>query len=211
MNSLAASKWGASKKCQLIIYRTLIRSIIDYGSAARDTAPVSAKRKLDTIQSIALRICCVAMRGTAAAALQNNCGEMPLSLRRHKLQRQHVIKMKETEDHPTESILKDNWTIHYGRYKTGQEPFAMRVKEFNEKTNIARNIKEQTETWLIRSNEIDLSLRKEVKESDPPELCKARALALTTKHHNKLAISTDGSKAENRKVAAAFFLYQSRK
>ena len=84
MRSVSGNKWGASKKALLIIYRTLIRSRLDYGCEAYYTASKIHLAKLDQIQSACLRICCGAFKGTATSALQQDCGEMSLCLRRKR-------------------------------------------------------------------------------------------------------------------------------
>ena len=94
MRSLTGTKFGASKRCLLTIYRALIRSVLDYGAIAYDTAARRIKARLDVLQGKALRICCGAMVGTATCALQNECREQPLSLRRRKLQIQYSVKIK---------------------------------------------------------------------------------------------------------------------
>jgi len=93
MRAVAGSTWGANKKTLLIIYRTLIRSIIDYGSIAYNSAPDTTKNRLDVIQHKALRIACGAFCSTAASAMQVDTGELPLALRRsqHEINTQRQI------------------------------------------------------------------------------------------------------------------------
>ena len=78
MRSVSGTHWGASKQTQLTIYRALIRSVIDYACSAYDSASVTAKAKLEVIQSTALRICCGAMKCTPNAAVQGEMGEKPV-------------------------------------------------------------------------------------------------------------------------------------
>ena len=47
---------GSQQKTLLMIYRSLIRSILDYGAVALDSMSESNKKKLDVIQMKALRI-----------------------------------------------------------------------------------------------------------------------------------------------------------
>ena len=62
MRAVAGNSWGASNKALLTIYRSLIRSIIDYGSIAYNhrcmlcynSASDNIKGKLDIIQHKAL-------------------------------------------------------------------------------------------------------------------------------------------------------------
>jgi len=55
LRAVSGNKWGASKKTLLILYRSLIRSILDYGDIALDSMSDHNKRKLDSIQARALR------------------------------------------------------------------------------------------------------------------------------------------------------------
>jgi len=65
-----------------MIYRSLIRSILDYGAVALDSMSEYNKKKLDVIQMKALRIASGAICGTANSAIQVDMGEPPLQLRR---------------------------------------------------------------------------------------------------------------------------------
>jgi len=69
MRAVAGSTWGANKKTLLIIYRTLIWSIMDYGSIAYNSALETTKNRLDVIQHKTLRIACGAFCSTSASAI----------------------------------------------------------------------------------------------------------------------------------------------
>jgi len=47
LRAISGNKWGANKKTLLMIYRSLIRSILDYGAVALDSMSESNKNKLD--------------------------------------------------------------------------------------------------------------------------------------------------------------------
>src|SRR6218665_817559 len=82
MRAVSSYHWVASKKALLLIYKSLIRSVIDYGDVVYSSASKSMLDQLSSVQTEALRLCCGAAKGTAALALQNECGEMPLRNRR---------------------------------------------------------------------------------------------------------------------------------
>ena len=105
LRAISGNKWGASKKTLLLVYRSLIRSVIEYGCIAYDSMGVENKRKLDSIQAQALRIACGAVAGTATAALQVDAGEPPLQLRRLQQQIQYAAKVKCDEHHPASSVF----------------------------------------------------------------------------------------------------------
>jgi len=68
MRAIAGNKWGASKKVLHTVYRSLIRSILDYGAIFFDCMSDINKQKLDSVQAQALRIACGAARGTSTEA-----------------------------------------------------------------------------------------------------------------------------------------------
>ena len=75
MRAIAGSTWGASRSILVIVYKTLIGSIIDYGCMAYDSAAAKTKEKLEQLQEQALSICCRSLPGTARASLQVECGQ----------------------------------------------------------------------------------------------------------------------------------------
>ncbi len=130
MKRITGYRWGASKGSLLTIYKTLIRSLIDYRCIAYDSANKTVKKKLDSIQLKALSIVTGALPGTALIALQNECGEMPLQLRRNLLTCKYAIKVALEFNHPTKQILEEHWTLHYGKYNKHQEPIAIKIQKY---------------------------------------------------------------------------------
>jgi ribonuclease HI/exonuclease III len=211
MRSLAGTKFGASKKCLLIIYKSLIRSVIDYGAEAYDSG--SVKARLDSIQGRALRICCGAMIGTPLSALQNETGELPLSLRRKRQLIAYDIKIKCTIDHPAKNIVMDHWINHYKSFKPGCETFAVKVKEFTELNNLVLEpeIISPHPPWHDPPTFVDTTISRLTNKQDPPQLIKSCALNETAKYDHCLAIHTDGSKApDSGRVGAALFIPERR-
>jgi len=78
-----------------LLYRSLILSVIDYGSIAYNSALDSEKYRyrLDVIRHKALRLACGAFCSTAA-------GELPPDLRRSQHEIKYSVKVKATEGHP---------------------------------------------------------------------------------------------------------------
>ena len=111
MRSIAGNAWEATKKSLLTIYKSLIRSVIDYGAIAYSNASRTSTAQLDVVQAKALRVVCEAVCSTPVEALLNETGEQPLEMRRLQLQTQYVIKVKATEIDPSAGILNDHWTI----------------------------------------------------------------------------------------------------
>ena len=122
--------WGAGKQSMLKIYRTLIRPKMEYAMEIFYTANKASWKKLEIIQSTCLRLACGAMRSTAVDSLQQECGELPLKLRRKRAVLRYTAKLKMTTDNPASTILDDSWHLHYAKWKNGREPIQLQTKDF---------------------------------------------------------------------------------
>jgi len=210
LRSLTSTTWGSGKAALLTVYRALIRSILDYGAEAFDSASAATKAKLDLIQARALRICCGANIATSIAALQVEMGEMPQDLRRRQQQLNYAVKISATENHPNKYMVEDHWTTHYGKFKKTGEPFLVKVKTFlNEVKNVKYEAKKLGEVppWQLGSVKVDTGLTKFCKKKEePPEIVKSKSLEYIEKYKDHLHIFTDGSKTSEGRVAAAYYV-----
>ena len=82
MRILSGTSWGANARSLLTIYRVLIRPVIEYGFEVYLCSPLYVRRRLQTLQNSALRICCGAMKSSPICALQHFCDEYPIVIRR---------------------------------------------------------------------------------------------------------------------------------
>jgi len=80
----AHTSWGADQQTLLHLYRSLIRSKLDYGCILYGSARPSYLKILDPIHNNALRLCLGAFRTFPAVSLCVQATESPLSLRRKK-------------------------------------------------------------------------------------------------------------------------------
>src|SRR2546425_12377147 len=144
------------------------------------------------------------MTGTALEALQNECGELPLALRRRRQQLRYSIKILSTPDHPTSSVLRDHWANHYGRRP---RTIDSNVKDFFEiygwKIPTVNLKPEPDPPWSVDPFSVDCSLTSVLRKSDPELNCKALALAMISGYSDRLHIYTDGSKDEEGHVACS--------
>src|SRR5688572_12401941 len=179
MRAVSGYQWGASKKSLLAIYKALIRSIIDYGDIAYSSACKSYLNKLNTIQTEALRLCCGTPKGTTALALQNECGEMPLHLRRTSNSIKMGIKIIGNEDHPCKVTFKPHWTDIHKTPQNKNHSIHFRTNEFISSldTSFIGPCFPRTPPWTNNKIEVDVSLKKQInKKIDNPEFLKLMAL-----------------------------------
>lgn len=97
---LAGVWWGAHPFSLKLVYNALIRSVMDYGSFLLEPCRAVALKKLDIIQSKALRIMSGAMKSSPLNALQIECAEPPLFIRRQFLSDRFFFRILQFQNHP---------------------------------------------------------------------------------------------------------------
>ena len=90
---LSSSDWGGDRTILLNLYRSLIRSKLDYGSIVYGSARKSYFKSLDTIHHQGLRLALGAFRTFPVESLYAESNEPSLYIRREKLSLQYVTKL----------------------------------------------------------------------------------------------------------------------
>ena len=90
--------WGADKSTLLKLYRTLVRSKLDYGCAVYGSAKHDILKLLDPIHHQGLRIALGAFRTSPVQSLYAEAGEPSLRHRRLKLSMNYFLKLKSLPD-----------------------------------------------------------------------------------------------------------------
>ena len=192
----------------MLVYKALIRSVIDYGSIAYDSAPQSQLARLDSIQCQALRICTGAMRGTSLAVMQAHCDEMPLQLRRLKYQTQYSVKVGCSVGHISEKIFEDHWTHHYGRFTDRNQPVAIKVSGFQQeryKLEVHAPKLGNLPPWLVVPPRTNDELTNEISKHEQPEALLAISNCLIDSYSDHARVYTDASKTTDGKVGIGCF------
>lgn len=90
-------RFGPDPQRLLFIYRTLLRSILEYGCMAYvDAAPTTT---LDSVHNAGIRIAIRTYPTTPVPEMQILCGEVPLSIRRIFLTLKYCAKIADMHDH----------------------------------------------------------------------------------------------------------------
>ncbi|XP_062525559.1 uncharacterized protein LOC134199209 [Bombyx mori] len=105
LRCLSGVWWGAHPFCLKLLYNALIRSVLDYGTFILEPGNISAFKKLDLMQSKSLRIVCGAMKSSPINALQVECNDPPLYLRRQYLSDRYLFRSFQFSNHPLRSKL----------------------------------------------------------------------------------------------------------
>ncbi|KAL0892118.1 hypothetical protein ABMA27_015319 [Loxostege sticticalis] len=100
LRALSGAWWGAHPYSQKLLYNAIIRSHFDYASFLLDPCNKSALDKLTKTQSKCLRIILGAMKSSPINALQIECVDPPLYLRRQYLSDRFYVKAAQNSSHP---------------------------------------------------------------------------------------------------------------
>jgi ribonuclease HI len=216
LRSTSGTNWGASTKALLTIYRTLIRPIIEYADISYDTAKPTHLKKLDRIQSLALKICLGATKNTPLEILQAELDEPPLHLKRLQHQLTTIARAKFTPNHPAKSITEDHWTNHYSKCKAANPSIYTKTSPYHKaifSLNIESPHSSQIAPWNNKPVTTDDSLTQEIKKSECPTalltLAKQEIQILTELNHT--IIYTDASKTTQGKTGIGIYINETTK
>ena len=210
LRCVSGHSWGASKASMLCIYRSLVRSRLDYGCEAFYMASSTQLQRLDTLQRQCLQLCCGTFCLTATNALQQDCGEPPLWIRRQRYLLRYAAKVTANPTNPANSILCNHWKTERGKYEETKEPVFRVIQPYlsQRHTDVQVRSLPTTPRWHTLPPRTDDSLSHSVKKSeDVPIVMRALALELVEKYSDTLRVYTDGSKEpDGGRVAAAFYV-----
>ena len=97
---VAHTEWGADRQTLIKLYRTLLRSQLDYGIFIYRSARKSYLKQLDPIHHGSLRQVLGAFRTSLIDSLYTEAHEAPLQIRSEKLALQYYTKLKSSPSNP---------------------------------------------------------------------------------------------------------------
>ena len=145
---LSHTSWGADRTTLLHLYRSLIRSKLDYGSIVYGSARKSYLQMLDTVHNQGLRLALGAFRTSPVSSLNVEADEPSLWLRRETLSLQYAIRLAANSSNPAfEVTFPPQFQEYYERKPNAIKSFGLRIAPLLESTNI--NIKNIQNLFLI--------------------------------------------------------------
>ena len=131
------TEWGADRKVMLRLYRSLIRSKLDYGRIVYGSARKSYLQMLDPIHNQGLKLCLGAFRTSPVESLYVDAHEPCLGARRAKLSLQYASKIKSLPKHPAYNTVFDNKYMKlFDARPNAIRTFGLRIKQFFTASNI---------------------------------------------------------------------------
>ena len=194
-------RWGSDRLSLLRIYRTLIRSKLDYGSQVYATAKETTLHKLSVVHHICIRLCTGAFRSSPVLSLYAESGEPSLDYRRDQLTLQHFCRIQRLTTTPTYMSVNadhDNRSF-FEQNPAMSQPMGCRIAGLMEKYGMA-NVSvlpctpSAEPTWRCQPDICKELLS--IKKSDyhPSELKQRYLEHRLTAHDQATTLFTDGSK-----------------
>ena len=211
MKMLNGKNVGASQQCLMRIYRTYIRSKLDYGCIIYDSASITELKKLDTVAHEALRIASGAFKSTPVESLLVHCEEPSLSERREYLTMRYYLKIKASLQNPAFKCVTRNPTF---LRNSNQKAISVRISNIKTKYNLPNfSIKPEFSysllnftipRYAIRNPPINTELSNHPKVTTSPHVYRALFQQMRSQNYSGYKeIYTDGSKFPNGVGSAA--------
>ena len=210
MKCVSCMTYGADRDTLLLLYRSFVRSKLDYASLVYDGASETVKKPLDTVHHTAMRIVTGAFRTTPSASLLAEVGEPPLALRRAMLGLRYAIKLRVFPDHPSFPYVFSRGLVDLfgsGRPQSAAA-FCLRVERMLAESPLsARGIRRwehpEIPPWQLTRPIIDTTLTEFRKRDTPVEQLRSATLERINGYTNCDKVYTDGSKTSSG-VGCAF-------
>ena len=93
LKHVSGRSFGAVSNTLLLLYKSLVRSKLDYGCQLYSSASESVLARLEPVQNTALRIASGAFRSSPVRSLQSLCGVPPLQYHREVRLLQSFIRL----------------------------------------------------------------------------------------------------------------------
>ena len=206
---LSHTSWGADRFTLLHLYRSLVRSKLDYGSIVYGSARKSYLQILDTVHHQGLRLALGAFRTSPVTSLYVEADEPSLTLRREKLSLQYATRLAANPSNPAFKVtFSPQFSEIYERKPTAIRPFGLRVLPLLDSTNInPTNIEKHFVTeipsWCMKKPDILFDLHTSKKSFSDSLIMRQNFHILQSRYTEYQQIYTDGSK-DGEKVGCAF-------
>jgi len=196
---LSGTSWGADRTSLLMVYKSLIRSHLDYGSPVHGSASEAILRRLDVFQNECLRMCLRVLRCTRVARMEVEADIPPLSIRRQQLMVCYSIKTsrKSTLGNIACTPLRQHHQLH----TSPRRPIAVRMCRLGEEVGISLDqadkiVRPVAAPWETphRTTTITINWLPTTKSNTNPAEARHRFLELASSYPQHLHLYTDGSK-----------------
>ena len=189
--------WGADRTMLLRLYTSLCLSKIDYASQVYGCAVKTNLEKLDVVHNLGLRICTGAYRTSPVDSIYVDSGIPPLSIHRKELGLGYITKIKTSKENPNYRYVNNPSNRSPNKPRI-PKPLEVRLEREMRTVEISTEQIACLDTakfppWCRPS--IDVCPIEQGKKNRTEGEVRSEFLNHISKHKNKKAIYTDGSKS----------------
>jgi len=201
---VAHTSWGADQQTLLHLYRSLIRSKVDYGCIVYGSARGTYLQMLDPVQNHALRLCLGAYRTSPSSSLCVLANEPPLYIRRRKLSIQYCVNLSSSPQNPTyNTVFNCKFKDLFERKPNQIPPLSIRVQPDLRATGfVKRNALiysiPATPPWLLKRPHVNHNIHRSLKDNTSPEIYRNMFFEFCDHYEDFSRLFTDGSKMGNQ-------------
>ena len=203
------TEWGADRKVMLRLYRSLVRSKLDYGCIVYGSARKSYLQMLDPIHNQGLRLCLGAFRTSPVESLYVDAC---LGARRAKLSLQYASKTKSLPKHTAHNAVFDNKYMKlFDARPNAIRTFGLRIKQFLTASNIELSDILETPSyfisppWCIKPPKIVLELVHLKNDRTDASIYQQLFMEIRDRYRDYILVYTDGSQDGNVVACATVF------
>ena len=166
---LSKTSLGGDRSVLLNLYRSLVRSKLDYGSIVYGSARKTYLKCLDTIHHQGLRLALGAFRTSPVESLYGESNEPSLYIRREKLSLQYTTKLAANPKNPAHyCVFNPKYVRFYNNTPSAIKPLRLRILPLLEQANISiKNVQPfslpSQELWTQNPPKVILDLHKNKK------------------------------------------------
>ena len=198
-------RFGADRNTLLGLYRSLIRSKLDYGCHVYECTNSSTKNILNTVHHCAIRIATGAFRTSPITSLLVEANEPSLSMRREKLCMSYALRIRHMPSHPTYGCLFDRNVLHAFSRRPGERsstsPLPVLIQDWSLASGVSSSkvlslSHGDLPPWEIASTVFDLSLTRFQKCDTSSVVFQAHLQKILSEKSDYIHFYTDGSKSD---------------
>ncbi len=202
-------RYGADRRSLLQLYRSLVRSRLDYRCIVYGLASNSVKGCLNAIHHTGIRIATGAFRTSFIPSLLVEADEAPLALRHQELSMRFSYKLAQDPANPAYAVVFSQQLLDLQRERRpGMQLFFSRmdaalVECSLRKNDVVRLNYTAESPWTLATPEVDLSLAALPKTRMVTSVLLSEALSRINSWEGYTTVYTDGSMSSNG-VGSAF-------
>ena len=205
---VSSMDWGADRKVLLRLYRSLLRSKLDYGCVVYGSARQSYLRKLDSILNQDLRLALGALRTSPVISLYAEANEPSLTLRRRRLSMHYYLKLTSNPDNPTHKVVFEPlYEDEFEKKQNAIPTFGIRCEDVNfldfNLKDVATHKIADPPLWTANSPTFLYNLAANKKATTDPLFYKNQYLEIKERYYIYEQIYTDGANNGNKVASAA--------